>query len=76
MSIDHFNKELPSIKDGNVCYKDENTISAFNNTLEGLERRLNTADDNIDYLENWSMEITKTQSNKGKKNRMKKQKRA
>ena len=51
----------------NVSYKDENTISAFNNTLEGLERRLNTADDNIDYLENWSMEITKTQSNKGKK---------
>ena len=60
----------------NVSYKNENTISAFNNTLEGLERRLNTADDNIDYLENWSMEITKTQSNKGKKNRMKQQKRA
>lgn len=47
-----------------VSYKDENTISAFNNTLEGLKRRLNTADDKTDYLENWSMEITKTVSNK------------
>lgn len=31
----------------NVSYKDENTISAFNNMLERLKRRLNTANDKI-----------------------------
>ena len=31
----------------NVSYKDENTISVFNNTLERLKRRLSTADDKI-----------------------------
>lgn len=59
MSIDHFNKESPSIKKmvmyvikmyvhaANVSYKDEKTISAFNNMLERLKRRLNTANDKI-----------------------------
>lgn len=48
----------------NVSYKDENTISVFNNTLERLKRRLSTADDKI---------IQKTGQWKSQKhNRMKK----
>lgn len=46
--MNHFNIALPSVKEEpTICYRDENEIVHINNTLHGLKRRVNIAEDRI-----------------------------
>ena len=50
------------------AYRDNNTITAIKNTLEGINSRISEAGEQISELENKMVEITYEEQNKSKKN--------